>query len=106
MQNESEQLIVQFEGNVIQTHPLTQAPVTIGRSPDVGVTLPHPLVSRAHVELRLGPQGLVITDLGSSNGTYIGTERLAPNQPRILTDGMSFRIGPYTMTYQIGRAHV
>ena len=104
MQNEGEQLIIQFEGNVIQTHPLTQAPLTIGRAPDVGVTLPHPLVSRAHVELRLEAQGLIITDLGSSNGTYIGTERLAPNQPRILIDGMSFRIGPYTMIYRTGRA--
>jgi len=93
-------IIVRFEGNVIQTIPLTRTAITIGRSPEVGISLPHPLISRAHAQVRLDAQGLILTDLGSSNGTFIGEERLAPNQPRILTDRMTFRIGPYQLIYQ------
>jgi pSer/pThr/pTyr-binding forkhead associated (FHA) protein len=38
-------------------------------------------VSRRHAELRQGRRGLEIVDLGSTNGTYIGTERLEPGVP-------------------------
>lgn len=104
MQGENGQIIVRFEGNVIQTIPLTRTAITIGRAPDVGISLPHPLISRAHAEVRLDAQGLILTDLGSSNGTFIGEERLAPQQPRILTDRMSFRIGPYQLIYQAAQS--
>ena len=106
MQGDNEQLIIQFEGNVIQAFPLTQKPAIIGRAPETDISLPHPLVSRAHAEVRLstqGTQGMIVTDLGSSNGTFIGDERLVPNQPRVLTDGMSFRIGPYQLSYRATR---
>jgi phage tail-like protein len=103
VQEENGQLIIRFEGNIIQTIPLTRTAITIGRAPEVGVSLPHPLISRAHAQVRLDVQGLLLTDLGSSNGTFIGEERLAPNQPRILTDSMTFRIGPYQLSYQAAR---
>lgn len=104
MATEKGQLIVQFEGKIIQTLPLTDEPFLIGRSPDVGLTLPHPLVSREHAELAIKNLNVVLTDLGSSNGTFIGNERLGPRQPRILTDGTSFRIGPYFLTYRASDA--
>jgi phage tail-like protein len=104
MQGDNDQLIIQFEGNIIQTFPLTQKAAIIGREPETAITLPHPLISRSHAEVRLAAQGMIITDLGSSNGTFIDTERLAPNQPRVLTDGMSFRIGPYQLTYRAARS--
>jgi phage tail-like protein len=104
VQGENGQIVVRFEGNVIQTIPLTRNTITIGRAPEVGISLPHPLISRAHAQVRQDAQGLVLTDLGSSNGTFIGEERLAPNQPRILTDRMTFRIGPYQLIYQAAQA--
>ncbi|GAC1301226.1 MAG: hypothetical protein NVSMB27_41550 [Ktedonobacteraceae bacterium] len=94
------QLIVQLEGQVIQTLSLNTSLLSIGRTPENGLSLPHPLVSRSHAELRLQAQGLTLTDLASSNGTFIGDQRLLPNQPRILANGATFRIGPYILTYQ------
>jgi phage tail-like protein len=94
-------IIVQFEGNVLQTFPLTDATITIGRAPEMTITLPHPLISRAHAELRLEAQGLVVTDLGSSNGSFIGDTRLTPHQPRLLLENMSLRMGPYQIMYQV-----
>ena len=104
MQGENGQIIVQFEGTVIQTIPLTRTAIKIGRAPEMGISLSHPLISRAHAEIRLDAQGLALTDLGSSNGTFIGEERLPANQPRILTDRMSFRIGPYKLIYQAAQS--
>lgn len=104
MQGENGYISVQFEGKVIQTVSLTRTAITIGRAPEAGISLPHPLISRAHAEVRLDTQGLVLTDLGSSNGTFLGEERLTAHQPRILTDHMSFRIGPYVLTYQAAQA--
>src|SRR5438270_3282026 len=94
------QLQVRLEGQLIQTLPRTMSVLTIGRAPESGLSLPDSLVSRSHAELRLEAQGPVLTDLGSSNGTFIGGQRLLPHHPHVLADGASFRIGRYILTYQ------
>jgi phage tail-like protein len=95
-------LIVQQNDAVIQTVPLTDAPVTIGRTPNNTLVLGDQSVSRQHAEIRLDPRGLgpVLTDLGSANGTFVNGERLAPNQPLLLRDGTTVAIGSFVMVYQ------
>ena len=93
-------LIVKRGGQVFQTFPLTMPILRIGRTPESGLPLPDREVSRSHAELRMEPQGPILTDLGSSNGTFIGNQRLLPNQPHVLADGATFRIGPFLLTYQ------
>jgi pSer/pThr/pTyr-binding forkhead associated (FHA) protein len=51
-------------------------PVTIGRSRDVTLTLPHPLVSRRHCEIFACEGRLKVRDLGSRNGTYVANSRV------------------------------
>jgi pSer/pThr/pTyr-binding forkhead associated (FHA) protein len=51
-------------------------PVTIGRSRDVALTLPHPLVSRRHCEIFEAEGRLRVRDLGSRNGTYVANVRV------------------------------
>jgi phage tail-like protein len=98
------QLIVALEGNVVQTLALSPATITIGRTPDNGLSLPHPMVSRRHAELRLTPGGLALTDVGSANGTFINGQQLLPQQPRVLPSGASFEIGPFVLTFHGGAA--
>lgn len=93
------QLIVQLEGQVIQIVPLTGGPLTIGRLPDNGLPLSHPLVSRRHAEARPEGDGLLLTDLGSTTGTLVAGRRLAANQPERVASGDSFTIGPFTLTF-------
>jgi phage tail-like protein len=95
------QVVVRLEGNVAQTILLGDAVVTVGRGPESGLTLAHPLVSRNHAELRLAPEGLVLTDLGSSNGTFINGARLLAHQPIVLANGTTFEMPPFVLTYQI-----
>ncbi|MCA9151187.1 MAG: FHA domain-containing protein [Planctomycetales bacterium] len=72
-----------------------QLPATIGRGGDVDLKLAHPLVSRRHCELLESDGSVVVRDLGSLNGTFIGSERIeeAPLAPgELLTVGtVTFR---------------
>lgn len=52
--------------------PLGSAPVTVGRAPDSGVSLPDdPRVSRKHAQISVAEGQVLLTDLGSSNGTTV-----------------------------------
>ena len=64
-------LIVEFQGDIVRTIPLTFHVLRIGRAPDNDLSLQHPAVSRRHVELTVTPSGLVATDLESANGTFV-----------------------------------
>jgi EAL domain-containing protein (putative c-di-GMP-specific phosphodiesterase class I) len=51
-------------------------PFVIGRSPSVTLTIASPTVSSQHAELRLENGGLVVSDLGSTNGTFVNGTRV------------------------------
>ena len=46
--------------------------MVIGRDDDADVTLPDDSASRLHCELRFRETGWFISDLSSTNGTYVG----------------------------------
>jgi serine phosphatase RsbU (regulator of sigma subunit) len=56
-------------------------PITIGRSPECGLQLNDPGVSGRHCDVRLLKSGLYITDLGSTNGTFVDGKRAAAPTP-------------------------
>lgn len=54
-----------------QSFPVTQA-VVIGRDPGrAHIVVSHPTVSGSHCELHPTPQGMLLVDRGSTNGTYL-----------------------------------
>jgi ABC-type multidrug transport system ATPase subunit/pSer/pThr/pTyr-binding forkhead associated (FHA) protein len=50
--------------------------VIIGRDPSAAIVIDHPLVSRRHAELRAGPDGWSLRDLGSRNGTFVAGRQI------------------------------
>lgn len=77
---------------------LSTMPFTVGREPSNSLVLDDSLCSRNHARIikLTDPQGRVryqLIDVGSSNGTFVGGQRLAPNQPFWLTPGNVIRIG-------------
>ena len=69
--------------------------VKLGRSPSADgrshlVTLHDSCMSRDHALLELGPEGLVVQDLNSSNGTYVNDQRV---QRAVLHSGDRLRVG-------------
>ena len=90
-------LAIELEGNVIRTVPLTFDLLTIGRAPDNDLSLQHPHVGRHHIEVRRTSQGLILTDLGSINGTFIDGIRMLAHQPTRVEPGQALRIGPFLL---------
>ena len=64
--------------------------VRIGRTPDNDIVVSDVLASRRHAQMISGPQGLLIEDLRSVNGTYVNGRRVMRHQ---LTDGDVVTIG-------------
>jgi len=72
---------------------------TIGRSHGVDFLVAHPSVSRAHCKLIFAPPGKwVVTDLGSSNGVFIGRRRVSTE---ILSDGDAIRLGKVVLEFSL-----
>ena len=55
-------------------------------------------VSRRHARIYQQDNRLMIEDLGSSNGTFINGERIAPNNPVPLYDGVEVSLGKLHFT--------
>lgn len=53
-----------------------QAMTVIGRQSDCEISIPSEEVSRRHAELKLTPDGIMVEDLGSANGTYVNDRRV------------------------------
>jgi pSer/pThr/pTyr-binding forkhead associated (FHA) protein len=65
--------------------------LTFGRSPECTVQLQDALVSRQHAGLELADQKVILTDLGSRNGTWVNKDRVTA--PVELHNGDRIRIG-------------
>ena len=65
-------------------------PFVIGRSQDVALSIPHPMVSRRHCTLFEEEGQVCLRDLGSLNGTYLDGKRITDVS---LSDNDSFSIG-------------
>jgi pSer/pThr/pTyr-binding forkhead associated (FHA) protein len=50
--------------------------VTIGRMSECEIPLPYEGISRRHARLQTVPEGIMVEDLGSSNGTFVNDERI------------------------------
>jgi hypothetical protein len=70
-------------------------PVIIGRSQTTELTLGHPLVSRQHCVVFEEGGVLMVRDLGSLNGTFIGDTRVA-DQALPVRPGDLLTVGPVT----------
>ncbi|WP_019202934.1 ATP-binding cassette domain-containing protein [Tsukamurella sp. 1534] len=79
----------------------TGGQVTIGRTPDNDLAIGDMLVSRRHARLLTGPQGLVIEDLHSANGTQVNGRRIGG--PTALRDGDVVTVGNSDLVVENGR---
>ncbi len=57
-----------------RTFPLS-SPTILGRAPDCGIRLDHPGLSRHHARLTPTDEGLLVEDLGSTNGWLLNDQR-------------------------------
>jgi hypothetical protein len=87
-------LVVHFADGA-QIVPLTPGqPVTVGRGDDVAVSVDDRSLSREHARFELGEEGVVVLDLGSTNGTKLDGELVTR---AVLRTGAEVRLGGVTV---------
>jgi len=72
-----------------QRIPLNKS-IVFGRDSTCEVVIPDRQVSRFHARISINPEGIVLEDLGSKNGTFYSNSRM--NAPMVLKDGDIFQI--------------
>lgn len=71
-------------------------PCLVGRDPACDLVLDLDDVSRRHARLDAAAEGHLLTDLGSTNGTYVAEQRV---ESRLLRAGEQIRIGSAVLKY-------
>jgi serine/threonine protein kinase len=90
--------------------PVHRSPFMLGRArpeegyrPDFDMSFydPEGYVSRRHAHILKARNGYFVTDLGSSNGTYVNDQLLAPQNPRLLRNGDQIAIGEVVVQFLV-----
>jgi pSer/pThr/pTyr-binding forkhead associated (FHA) protein len=85
------QVVIVDGGNQGETVSLSQAPLLIGRGTDAAIRLDDDYVSTRHARIAASGDQWFVEDLGSTNGTYVGSRRIT--QPTAIGLGSQVRIG-------------
>jgi pSer/pThr/pTyr-binding forkhead associated (FHA) protein len=85
------QLVVVEGANAGEKARLEDAPLLIGRGTDAAIKLDDDYVSTRHARVASDGDQWYVEDLGSTNGTYVGTARIT--QPTTIQLGTQVRIG-------------
>nr|AQQ74813.1 hypothetical protein [uncultured bacterium] len=100
-------LLVSYETNPLgQAWMLHQGSNLVGRAGAVAgadLELPHATVSSKHALFMVSahPGRVVITDFGSTNGTFVNDSALVAHEPRELRDGDRIRLGLFPVIVKI-----
>ncbi|WP_239651652.1 FHA domain-containing protein [Neosynechococcus sphagnicola] len=73
--------------------------LTLGRDPRNDTVIDHPMVSRFHARIELQDGSWRITDLESSNGTFVNGKPIVGD--RLLLPGDTIRVGPCNLVFNI-----
>jgi general secretion pathway protein A len=92
---------VRNQGETIAEHYFGPGRIIIGRSPDNEIYIQSKFVSRHHAQLTSDQYGCSIEDLNSTNGVFIGEERVKKHR---LKDGDIVSLGIHELVYNDLRA--
>ena len=82
-----------------QRYLLTGPVTVIGRGSEADIIVDDPGISRRHLEIRVTPDGVVASDLGSTNGTYVEGHAVPA---ATLVDGNTITIGRTRILFWTG----
>ena len=88
--------IVDVDG---QRYLLTGAVTVVGRGSEADIVVDDAGVSRRHLEIRVTPGGVIATDLGSTNGTFVEGHRI---DAATLVDGNTIMVGRTRIMFWTG----
>jgi hypothetical protein len=82
-----------------QRYLLTGPVTVIGRGSDADIIVDDPGISRRHLEIRVTPDGVIASDLGSTNGTFVEGHQVPA---ATLVDGNTITIGRTRILFWTG----
>lgn len=91
-------LVVKRGGEAGASYLLDQSTTVIGRSPSSEIFLDDITVSRTHAEISRTPEGYVVRDRGSLNGTYVNRESVTEAG---LVSGDEVQIGKFRLVFLV-----
>lgn len=94
------EIIVKLGDNVVQKYFFVQESMSVGRAPDNEIVIENLAVSRAHSVIRREEEHYVVTDLGSSNGTYVNGVKVKKTE---LVDKDVITIGKHKLHFYDGQ---
>ena len=75
--------------------------IRVGRDSSNGIVIRDQTVSRQHAVLERRGDRWTVTDLGSTNGTGIGGQRVPPHQPAPLSPGSRVGFGDVECIFEV-----
>ncbi|HZO84026.1 MAG TPA: FHA domain-containing protein [Verrucomicrobiae bacterium] len=96
-------LIIKCSELPVRSYELRVGVNRLGRSPRNDLQLDHPTVSGAHCEIVLSADGILVRDLGSTNGTYINQEQITE---RAIESGNTLHVGEVEMELDPVKANI
>lgn len=82
---------------------LTEGSCTVGSGSRSDLVIEDATVSRSHAELTLVPEGVLVRDLGSRNGTFYMGQRL---DRAVLSPGTKLLLGAAPLVIELDAAHI
>ena len=89
-------LILEFNQEVLKDYPVRSRSITIGRQQDNTIVLDNPRVSGYHARIDKTGTDYILTDLQSTNGTFVNNENVVSQK---LLHGDRIRIGEHVLLF-------
>ncbi len=93
-------IVVSEKGGAERRETFDVVEVTFGRVQGNELVLPRGNVSKRHARLVFRDSRFIVTDLNSTNGTYVNRRRIA--QPTIVREGDRIYVGDYVLRLEAG----
>jgi hypothetical protein len=77
----------------VREYPIDVPSAFVGRAEGNRVVIDHVTVSRRHARLTIDSGRLMVEDLGSATGTFVGSQRIPPHSPSLVEEGLTIRFG-------------
>ena len=93
-------LVITLDSEIVDTRKLDKHIITIGRSTDNDLVIMDPLVSKYHAQIQSIDGQIIISDLKSSNSTFVNNMRITE---AYLNIGDEIVIGKHVIRIQSGK---
>ena len=76
-----------------------RGPIMLGRSGDNDIAIPEYSISKRQCYFEFDPDGIKITDCGSTNGTLVEDEQIPAREPVMIKDGTKISLGRFAFVF-------